>query len=89
VVRCITCNHWLCSLHHSSHKRSKQTKQHVLNGVDAIQADPTLYREVSNCDKHPQQPLGDDVPACLAVQREDCPLLCSATTTGLCSCLVC
>jgi len=69
TMRCITCNQWLCSLHHTSHTRSKATKHHVLKGVGDIQANPTLYREVPMCSKHPQQPLDlfcldCDVPIC-------------------------
>ena len=68
-VRCITCNHWLCAFHQTSHKRSRDTKQHVLKGVSDIQADPSLYREVPKCEKHPLQPLDlfcldCDVPIC-------------------------
>jgi hypothetical protein len=68
-VRCITCNHWLCAFHQTSHKRSKDTKHHALKGVSDVQADPSLYREVPKCEKHPPQPLDlfcldCDVPIC-------------------------
>jgi len=46
VARCVTCDHWLCEFHRTSHKRSRDTKLHDVKTLQEVQEEPKLFRDV-------------------------------------------
>jgi hypothetical protein len=57
VARCVTCDHWLCEFHRTSHKRSRDTKLHDIRTLQEVQEEPNLFRDVPMCAKHPTHKL--------------------------------